>query len=191
MFVKKKIAFSDKKIFGYNFKSNIDYCFCKTSKMLFAGKINYDGTIDETKADTFSKSELWSYIYYLYYYNNSDIDEFIAMKSKDTNKADAINFYNVIASVSSGQSVDISINPIGLLTTKSLITFINRILTNYEDDEIVNPMFDYLKILSQKHILTKLSGIKLVTGKESGEFEIVQGNAINNANIKISLNKTI
>jgi len=189
MFVKKKIAFADKKIFGYNFKPNIDYCFCKTSKMLFAGKVNYDGTIDETKSDTFSKSELWSYIYYLYYYNNSDVDEFIAMKSN--NKADAIKFYNIIASVSTGQTVDISINPIGILTTKLLITFINRILTNYSDDEIVNPMFDYLKILSQKHILTKLSGIKLVTGKESGEFEVVQGNAINNANIKISLNKTI
>ncbi len=189
MFIKKKIAFSDKKVFGYDFKTNIESCFCKTSKMLFSGKINHDGTIDEMRSDSFSKTELWSYIYYLYYYNNSDIEEFIAMKTKE--KADAVKFYNVVASVSNGQTIDININFIGPLTSKMLITFINRIITNYPNDELVNPMFDYLKILSQKHILTKLSGIKLITGKDKGEFEIVEGDAVNNANIKISLNKTI
>ena len=189
MFIKKKISFSNKNIFGYNFKTNIEYCFCKTSKMLFSGKINHDGTIDEMRSDAFTKTELWSYIYYLYYYNNSDIDEFIAMKTE--NKADAMKFYNVVATVSTGNTVDINKNTIGILTPKLLITFINRIIVNYPDDDIVNPIFDYLKILSKKQILTKLSGIKLMTGKTQGEFEVVQGNAVNNANIKISLNKTI
>jgi hypothetical protein len=188
MFIKKKLAFSDKKVFGYNFRTSIEYCFTKTAKMLFAGKVNYDGTIDETKSDTFTLTELWAYIYYLYYYNNSDLDEFKAMKSKDTGKADAINFYNVVASVSTGQPVDIRLGSHLTLNSKLLISFINKIILTYNDD-LVNPMFDYLKVLSQKHIITKLSGIKLVTGQTNGEFEVVQNTK--NANIKIELRKTI
>jgi hypothetical protein len=175
MFEKQKLQFSNKSVFGYAFKNNIDDCFCKTSKMLFAGKINPDGTVDESRADTFKKSELWSYIYYMYYYNNSDLDEFKAMRTKKTGQANAILFYDVVKTVVDRRTVDInsaheqSVKP---LNTLYLIKFINNIIAD-SGDELVNPVIDYLKMLLSKKALLNLKGIKLVTGSQSGKFEIV------------------
>lgn len=188
MFDKKLISFSTKSIFGYTFKNSIDECFCKTSKMLFAGKINPDGTIDPAQSDAFKKSELWSYIYYIYYYNNNDIDEFKAMKSKKDGKADAVAFYNVVATIGKHALTSISSKSPETLDTKTLIAFINAVIVNNEED-LVNPIFDYLKVITEKKVLMNLEGIKLVTGKNASTFEIVHGQAAKNANIKVSLYK--
>lgn len=188
MFEKQKLQFSNKSVFGYAFKNNIDDCFCKTSKMLFAGKINPDGTIDESRADTFKKSELWSYIYYMYYYNSDDVDEFKAMRKKRTGQANAVLFYDVVKTVVDRQTVDINsaagdlVKP---LNTMYLIKFINNVIAD-NDDKMLNPVIDYLKMLLSKKALLNLKGIKLVTGNQSGKFQIVDEK---NANIKVGIQK--
>lgn len=188
MFEKKKTAFSDKTVFGYNFKATIDECFCKVSKMLFMNKINTDGTIDESKADICKKSELWSYIYYLYHYNSSDIDEFKAMKVKD--KANAVAFYNMVRSIIDQHEFDLvtSINK-KPITVLNLIKFINYVIVNYseleKDKDLVNPIIDYLKVMMTKqHIPPHMPSIKFVTGDKNSKFVVGD-----EANIKIKLYK--
>ena len=192
MYEKSKLSFKNKAIFGYNFKNSIDECFCRVSKMLFSGKINPDGMISEERSDAFRKSELWSYIYYIYHYNNSDVDEFKAMKTKKTGLASAIMFYNVVNTVSERESYDLSssFDEAKPFSTLTLIKFLNYIIIDNEN-ELVNPIFDYLKVMMDKKILTNMEGIKLVTNKngQNGKFDILMGNAVKNANVKIGLQR--
>jgi hypothetical protein len=180
MFEKKEINFGSKKYFG-NFKNNLDTCFCKTSKMLFSGKLNMDGTIDEDKVDTFTRADLWSYIYYIYYYNNSDVQEFKLMKTKKTGLANATFFYTIVTSVVHRTSEP----KLEALKSQDLIKFINYII-EYNQDQLVNPIFDYLKVLQDKRMIRNLEGFKLITGNSSGEIKVVNANSPN-ANIKIGL----
>jgi len=174
-FVKQKLAFNNKTIFGLNFKNSIEDSFCKTSKMFFTGKINLDGRIYEQQPDAFKKSELWAYIYYLYYYNNSDVDIFRRMKSQN-NQANAILFYNTV------KNTNIEEETVPQITTLQLIQFINMVL---DQEDIINPMFDYLHVLLDRKVIPNLSGFELKTGKNSNNFEIVPVNS-KNANIKVS-----
>jgi hypothetical protein len=180
MFVKQKLSFKNKSIFGLTFKNTIDDCFFKVAKMLFSGKINIDGTISIERVDSFGKSELWAYIYYLYYYNNSDVDMFISMKD-DKNKASAILFYNVI------KNANVQSENTPTITSLLLIQFINYVLETDKSD-IVNPIFDYLRVLLDRKITTNMKGFELITGTgaNSNKFEIVHGNAVKDANIKVS-----
>lgn len=188
MFDKKKISFKTKTVFGYNFKNSIDQCFCVTSKMLFSGKINYDGTIDPSQADAFKKSELWSYIYYMYYYNNVDIEEFIAMKRED--KADAVSFYNVVTAVAKTYTANISESalPAPPIDALSLINFINKIIV-VNGDDLVNPIFDYLKVITERKVMDNFKGIKLITGDKVQDIQVMRGPQAKNANIKIGIHK--
>lgn len=189
MFKKHKVAFTNKTIFGHMFKNNIEDCFCKLSKMLFSGKIESDGTIDPSKSDAFSASELWSYVYYLYYYNKSDIDEFAAMKSKKTGRASAAQFYELVKSVTDGAAYSLASSPSPQPINKAgLISFLNSMIRQYGED-LVNPVFDYLRVLIEKPHLMNLKGIKLVTGK-SGEANVqfvTDPKQVEKANIKVSL----
>lgn len=188
MFDKKKISFRTKTVFGYNFKNSIDQCFCVTSKMLFSGKINHDGTIDPAQSDAFKKSELWSYIYYLYYYNNVDIEEFIAMKKED--KADAVAFYNVILAVAKTYASNISKSslPAPPIDSLSLINFINKIIV-VNGEDLVNPIFDYLKVITERKVMDNFKGIKFIMGDKTQNAQVLRGQAAKNADIKVGIHK--
>lgn len=192
MFDKKKISFKTKTVFGYNFKNSIDQCFCATSKMLFSGKINHDGTIDPSQADAFKKSELWSYIYYLYYYNNADIEEFSAMKSKEEDKADAVAFYNVVHTVAKSFTSNISKSalPASPIDSLSLINFINKVVV-VNGENLVNPIFDYLKVITERKVLDNFKGVKFIMGDKVQNAQVLRGQAAKNADIKVGIHKTI
>lgn len=190
---KKRIAFSRKEIFGIKFKPNIDYCFCTLSKMLFAGKINNDGTIDINQVINFKKEELWSYIYYLYFYNHIDIIVFKSMINSKTGKASAAQFYSTVNIDTKSEDIDINIQakPFEITT---LIIFINNVIEEFSK-ELINPIFDYLGILLKKNILTRIAGITIKTNNNplsntntGNRIKIVTDNAsIENANVKIKL----
>jgi hypothetical protein len=165
--------------------------------MLFNNKINADGTIEINQVVNFNKAELWAYIYYLFYYNNNNLDEFINMKFKE--KASAELFYNVIKSISQENIYDIRNNSTAIrgeilsINMEVLIYFINFIIHKYNDD-LINPVFDYLNVLIKKDVSSKLKGIKLITGlDEPGSLKILVDDGtldksqINNSNIKISI----
>lgn len=192
MFKKKKIAFSRRELFGTKFKSSIDNCFCVVSKMLFNDKINLDGTIDITQAVNLKIEELWSYIYYLHFYNHKNVTIFASMT--DENKASAEKFYSAVISLTADENESIYTNsntnsePAKSFDVTTLIIFINNVFEEFGQG-LVNPIFDYLSILMKKNVLTRLSGITIKTGDNaSNKIKIVTDNAdIANANVKFRL----
>ena len=182
MYTKQRIAFSKKELFGNHFKPGIDACFCRVSRLVFENKINSNGTIDINKAGQLTRDDLWSYVYYLYFYNNTNIPTFTTMVNQNNGKASAPLFYQAIfGSESTPLNVDVP----------TLILFINESLEKY-GDELVNPIFDYLKVITQKNIMSKISGISVFAnnnGSKTG-FEIVtNAEKIKNANVKINVVK--
>ncbi len=189
MYEKSRVAFTRKEIFGNKFKPNINACFCTVSKMLFADMINTDGTIDINKSVNFKKEELWSYIYYLYFYNNTNVNVFKSMKNKDNGKASAVHFYDTVISMVA-EAEDDETKPPKPFDTTTLIIFINNVIEEF-GRELVNPIFDYLGIILKKNVLSRISAITLKTvnvGTNSGKIKIVTDEKnVANANVKVTL----
>lgn len=198
MFEKKRVAFSRKEIFGNNFKPVIDICFCRVSRMVYDDKFMIpDGTIDITKAAAFKKDELWSYIYYLYYYNQSNVLIFENMKDQENGKASAELFYNTVIAFVDGEKENAVVDESKVappFDVSTLIMFINTIIEDF-GKELINPIFDYLKLLVNKSMLARISGITLKansgtsgnTGNSYSKIKIVTDEQnVKNANVKIS-----
>jgi hypothetical protein len=190
MFEKQRVAFSRKEIFGVKFKPAINPSFCTVSRMVFAGHINTDGTIDIDKAVSLTKEELWAYVYYLYFYNHTNVPIFQAMKNPENGKASALNFYEAVISMVDREE-ETNDQPAKPFDTTTLIIFINNVIEEF-GKQLVNPIFDYLHVILERNIVTRLSGITLVTGdnKETGESNkikiVTNAKNVANANVKVS-----
>lgn len=192
MFQKARVAFSNKTIFGNKFSPAIDSCFLAVSKMLYSDKINVDGTIDITKSAALTLKDLWSYIYYLYYYNHTNVKIFHSMSNPKNGKANAELFYSTVTTFLENVNAGNENSAAKPLDTTTLIIFINNVIEEYER-QIVNPIFDYLSVLMKKNIMTKLSSLNIVTGQDQTGIKIVTDpTEVENANVKIrlSLNAT-
>lgn len=159
---KKAVSFTTQEVFDLGFKPDIETCFCIVSKLLFRNVINADGSIDMEQLVNVRKRELWSYIYYLYQYNNGTLPEFMAMKNKSTGKADGLLFYQVVYNDGANANTNTNAkmpkklgNDIG-----RLVYFINTVVHTNKDD-LINPVIDYLKQLMKKELYTKLSEVKI------------------------------
>lgn len=189
MFTKSKLSFKNKAIFEKEFKPTIEKCFCIVSRMLFNNRINVDGSIDIENAGFLKKYQLWSYIYYLYYFNNSSVEEFVRMKNKENNKANASQFYDVVKSIIQNQFINS--DDIVSFDVNSLVYFINIMIHRYKDN-LRNPVIDYLRqILSNKEAVAKLSNFTLVTGENNKNVTLVTNpQNVQNANIKVKFSYT-
>jgi len=184
---KKAVSFTTQEVFDLGFKPDIESCFCIVSKLLFRNVINADGSIDMEQLVNVRKRELWSYIYYLYQYNNGTLPEFMAMKNKSTGKADGLLFYQVVyndgANVNANTNAKVGTpkklgNDIG-----RLVYFINTVVHTNKDD-LINPVIDYLKQLMKKELYTKLSEIKI-------EMAPLNGNTnTNKKNVRVGFELT-
>ena len=189
MFKKARLTFKDPAVFEKDFKGNLESSFCIISKMLFNNRINVDGTIDVAQGGFLRKYELWSYIYYLYYYNNSSVEEFVKMKDPKSGKASALLFYETVRNTVDNQFI--GEDEIVTMDVNTLIYFINIIVHKYGDN-LRNPVVDYLKQLVfrlsiDKTTLDKLKGISVVTGTNDVDIKIVTSpEEINSSNIKVS-----
>jgi len=178
MFEKLRIAYSREEIFGKHFKPSINDSYCMTAKMFFNNKINIDGSIELTKENNFKKEELWSYLYYLYYYNHSTIPTFIEVIDKSKYKSSALKFYNIISKIFNiNDNVSKSAKP---LENIILIKFINYIIKEYSKD-LINPIFDYI------NILIKTNNMKLKNLNIKGDKIITDEEKLKNANIIVKL----
>jgi hypothetical protein len=168
LFKKKAVAFSTQEVFDVGFKPDVEACFCTVSKLMFRNVINIDGSIDMQQMVNVKKRELWSYIYYLYQYNNGNLPEFVAMKNPSTGRADGMLFYQVVYGDDSNGASANSKTPRKLGTDIArLVYFINKLVHTYKDD-MINPVIDYLKQLMKKEVFTKLSEIKVEMAPLSG-----------------------
>jgi len=185
MFEKKKVAFKNKQIFG-NFKNNINACFCKVTKMMLSEKINVDGTINITKAADMALEELWSYVYYLYFYNKDHLSVFKSMIDPDTGKATAIRFYESVIAFTNIRNSQTSATPAKPFNSVLLSEFINKVLAEY-NIKVINPVFDYLHRIMERKIT--FSGLTLRTGDNKGNVSLLtKADNVKNADIKITLN---
>jgi len=189
MFSKAKLAFTNEAVFEKEFKPAIDTAFCVVSKMMWLSRINIDGTIDADQAVFLKKYEIWSYIYYLFYHNHSTLDMFASMKSDDNGKANALLFYKTVAETVDNQFINESIakGKIVGFDVNTLIYFVNVIVQRFGED-LTNPVVQYLqKIVNSPETIEKLRKFSLITGRAPGNVQVVTGNAVKNADIKITL----
>lgn len=135
---KHRTSFANHAIFGPNFKSGQRAAEIVTADLLLKNKLNIDGTINENLIVDIQESELWSYIYYLYSYNNSKINEFMRMKGDDEKKASAEHFYDVVRSVveNTGYKTQYAVTK---LNNHDLIMFIKKMISKYGSD-LYNPV---------------------------------------------------
>lgn len=182
LFKKKAVSFSTQEVFDVGFKPDVEACFCTVSRLLFRNVINVDGSIDMEQMVNVRKRELWSYIYYLYQYNNGTLPEFIAMKNPSTGRADGMLFYEVVYTDNANASANVQKTPRKLGTDIArLVYFINKVVHTYKDD-MINPVIDYLKQLMKKEVLTKLSEVKI-------EMAPLTGNSKKNVRVGFELSK--
>lgn len=179
MFIKEDISFQTKEIF-YGFKPLINECFCIVSSMLFNEIINPDGTIDFNRK--VSVKELWSYIYYIYFYNNRHIPEFISMTNKKTNKASAKRFFEVV-------KLSVDLPDAKTLSSESLVLFIDRMI-HTKKKEIMIPIVIYLqKILDRSIIPAQTISFKKVKNSNTNVEIITEKSEIENSDIVLRVNK--
>jgi len=192
------VNFSHAALFDKKFKPDIETCSCIVGKMVFAKKINIDGSVDVDNMINIRKYELWSYIYYLYYFNNTSIDEFVAMKNTKTGTASAENFYRTVRDVVDNQFVSrINIasdkdEVVVPLDPRTLAYFINMIIHKYEED-LANPIMSYLRELVRQKPKATFDSLIIKTG-DNENVKIVPGigknanpNAVRDANVKIDI----
>ncbi len=178
------LNFKNMGVFDKKFKNDIESCTCLVSKMLFAKKINVDGSIDVDNMNTLRKHELWSYIYYLYYFNNTSIDEFASMKG-NRGVASAENFYKTVKAYVDNKYV-FNKSPqeksVTSFDVQTLAYFINSIVHQYGND-LANPIINYVKDLLKTR--SPIFNSFAVKTNSNSKIEILQGNAAKNANVKI------
>lgn len=183
MYKKLKLSFKNKDVFDNKFKPHLDTCFCIVSRLLLSGIINPDGSIQMEKVVSLKKHELWSYIYYLFYYNNKTIPEFIKMKIVRTEKASAILFYESVQDASDLNSrANSSMPPLDI---NVLVYFINKMIHQYENN-LINPVIDTLQQIIKKEIIPNFSNFSIKTGNSGDNVKIFTNpDDIKNANVKV------
>lgn len=168
-FEKHRLSFTShqgKIIFGTHFKSGKKAAIQSAAKMLLSDQLTKKGTIDRNKLTYMEDYDLWSYIYYLYSFNNEHIAEFVQMKGED-GQASAEKFYDVVKS---------SIEHTGLrtqyliekLSVIDLVNFIDRVVYKY-GDRLKNPVVDhYNQMLAGSYIdFFKNIDIVVRTGRDN------------------------
>lgn len=189
LYKKKEVSFSTQEVFDVGFKPDVEACFCVVSKLLFRNVINIDGSIDMQQLVNVRKRELWSYIYYLYQYNNGTLPEFVAMKNPSTGRADGMLFYQVVYvdgnSNSNSNSKNVKVSKKLGTDIARLVYFINTLVHKYKDD-MINPVIDYLNQLMKKEVFTKLSEVKVEMAPLPGN---TSGNAKKNVRIGFEMVK--
>lgn len=190
----KRVPFSNKEIFGSGFKPTMLFCYNIVAKMLFDQIINISGGIDLDRAGSLTRADCWSYIYYLYTYNNSNLPVFIMMKD-EKGKASGELFYNAVkSSINNDDNYNIR-NPTRVVTTidiNSLIYFINKII-NDNWANISNPIIETLQKLVKKETTPQITNFTIKTRDNnvklnSKNVEFISGKDANNANIKVRFN---
>jgi hypothetical protein len=133
------LSFRNYKVFGIGFLSGPKATTEVTRNMCIAGLIDLsDGSIDESALflphfEEHYISYLWSYIYYLYYVNRTEISVFKFMMDDVTKHASAHNFYHVVRSVLNDFDQVVIFKDVTPLDKLQLATFILKILRKYKD----------------------------------------------------------
>jgi hypothetical protein len=130
------ISFSSKSIFGHEFNPGIKASVCVVGSLLNYSYLKINGTIHPSKVSNMKKSDIWSYIYYLWYYNRAYIDVFSKMTNRDKKqeKASAQTFLSGLypyLEKSGGNETLASV-----FRKERLVNALNKIIESNEDISI-------------------------------------------------------
>lgn len=183
------LNFNNVSVFDKKFKGDIDTCSCVVHKMIFSGKINIDGSIDISNMVNVHKFELWSYIYYLYYFNNTSVEEFAAMRNPKNGTASAEMFYKTVKAVVDNQFVYNLTNTgkkeiVVSMDPRTLAYFINSMVHKYNKD-LANPSVNYLETLINESKVARFNS--LIVKTQSNGANNVKIVPSTNANVKIDV----
>lgn len=193
VFQKTKIVpFSNKNVYGQDFRPGIKLVFPVVAKMLFDDKINLTGGINTDKSDSISLTELWSLIYYFFVYNKSNLDIFRAMHdSKGSASGDL--FYNTVKQVISDNSeYNVrKVRDVVPIDVSGLIYFINKTVNDNLGTMII-PIVEHLNKFLSEESKKSLDSISIKTGNTNNMlYQAQKLNNINsnNSNIKIKFQR--
>ena len=134
----RNITFERVSIFGKSFKPDIAQCICRVGKLLNDGSININGTLNIGDMSKVRKSDLWSYIFYLWYHNKEEgyivFDSMSIVKygkrRVDAEKAAATIYKYFDANEKKKFK---SANPVSaIFTKKNIVAVINKIISEYK-----------------------------------------------------------
>lgn len=181
--MKKKVAFRNNEVYGKQFRPGIKLVFPIVAKMLFDDKINVSGGINADKSDNINKSELFNYVYYLWYYNKTNIYPFNEM-SDEKNHASGTLFYNSIKKiVDNDYQYNVCRNTsVTQISISGLIYFINKIV-NENIDRIIIPIIDHLQILLKDETQKSISSISIKTSSNTNNEKIYKAQLLNDKNV--------
>lgn len=168
-FEKHRLSFTShqgKMVFGKNFKSGRKAAVQTASRLLLSDHLMMDGSIDKSHISYLEDADLWSYIYYLYAFNNEHIPEFTQMKGDD-GLASAERFYDVVKSMVERSALRIQYR-IERLSIGDLILFIDKIVAKHSE-RLVNPVVDHYNEMLLKTHSDSVRNIDVVvrTGREA------------------------
>lgn len=189
----KTVPFSNKDVYGKQFRPGIKLVFPIVAKMLFDDKINSSGGINADKSDNIDKTELFSYIYYLWYYNKSNIFPFTKMHDgKD--KASGDLFYNYVQkTIKNDDLYNVTqTKNITQIDVSGLIYFINKTI-NENYGKILIPVIDHLQKLLREETQKSVNSVSIKTGITNKDM-LYQAKLLNeknedNSDIKIKFFK--
>lgn len=189
----KTVPFSNKDVYGKQFRPGIKLVFPVVAKMLFDDKINSSGGINADKSDNIDKTELFSYIYYLWYYNKSNIYPFTKMHD-GKHKASGDLFYNYVNRIIINDDL-YNVTQTKIITqidVSGLIYFINKTI-NENYGKILIPIIDHLQKLLKEETQKSVNSVGIKTGNSNNNmlYQAKLLNEINsdNADIKIKFFK--
>lgn len=133
-----EVTFNTSSVFGKGFVPNRKVIVACVRNMLNTGFIKLDGHISNENLNKIRKSQLWSYIYYLWWYNKDKIDLFDKMsnyKQKKT-KASSKMFCIQIHEVMKSNNITISSTLMNTFKKENISFCINNIIVQYKNISI-------------------------------------------------------
>jgi hypothetical protein len=168
----KNVSFGSKTVFGSRFQPGIKNAIGVVGSLLNTGALRLEGSIDPSDVSKIRKHQIWSYIYYLWYYNRDKIEIFEKMsnyegkKAKATAKTFLTSFYDMMDKT--GLEINSSTQLITIFNKERIVDTLNKILEKYPDISIPVLQKLYKKLINSG----KIPGLEKVSSSQLAKANI-------------------
>lgn len=197
------ISFNTKSVFGRKFTPGIKVCVGVVGSMMNKSLLQVDGTISQDIAQKVRKSEIWSYVYYLWYYNKDVIRVFEDMTSFEQKKPKAIGekFAIVFADLMEKSGIDKGTTDMQLksvFTKERILITLNKLVRDNPSIKIPILQRLYKQLLNSvdlknsvmKNMQVRLNQVQVRTAKNA-QNNVKWGDNVKNADVKIQIGVNI
>jgi hypothetical protein len=145
-----KTNFHDKQIFGQGFQPGLKSCMPGIGTLFQEDILKLDGTINLERMGKVTKTVVWTYIYYLWYYNKETVEVFKKMTddSQKVKKASATLFSVAVKEYIQKQNPDKILSKARTFSKENLVSFVNDTVKENKDIKIPVLQQLYKKLLN-------------------------------------------